>query len=111
MTEADIVPWHSIPSAERPWAVYAVVRQLQPNAFGATIQEEIERRHQKDVSAGWLYTTLDRLQTDGYLRCERKEEGLRTRGGRARIYWYPTGKPRLEEPHAAADWDQGVQPA
>jgi short subunit dehydrogenase-like uncharacterized protein len=96
--------------------VYAIVRQLQPTAYGAVIQEEIEQRHQKDVSAGWLYTTLDRLEQGGYLRSELKEMTdplvRAARGGRVARFWYPTAKRRPEpQSSAVSDWDDGLQPA
>jgi|SRR5687767_13685437 len=36
-------------------------------AYGATIREEIERRTGRQVSAGAIYTTLDRLEARGLL--------------------------------------------
>lgn len=37
------------------------------DAYGATIREEIERRTSRQVSAGAIYTTLDRLEARGLL--------------------------------------------
>lgn len=116
MTDSDIVPWRTIRWADRPWAVYTIVRQLQPNAYSLSIYDEIERRHQKDVSLGWLYTTLDRLEKEGYLRSERRymtdPEAHAARGGRPARFWYPTGKRRPQpQDSTAPDWDLGLQPA
>ena len=36
-------------------------------AYGATIRDEIERRTGRQVSAGAIYTTLDRLEARGLL--------------------------------------------
>ena len=115
-TESDIVPWRSIRWRDRPWAVYTIVRQLQPNAYSLTIYDEIERRHQKDVSLGWLYTTLERLETEGYLRSERKfvadAEIHAARGGRPARFYYPTGKRRPESRrNTTIDWEGAFQPA
>jgi PadR family transcriptional regulator PadR len=37
------------------------------DAYGATIRDEIERRTGRQVSAGAVYTTLERLEARGYL--------------------------------------------
>ena len=37
------------------------------DAYGATIRDEIERRTGRQVSAGAIYTTLDRLEDRGLL--------------------------------------------
>ncbi|HUR19245.1 MAG TPA: PadR family transcriptional regulator [Vicinamibacterales bacterium] len=37
------------------------------DAYGATIRDEIERRTGRQVSAGAIYTTLDRLEARGLL--------------------------------------------
>jgi PadR family transcriptional regulator, regulatory protein PadR len=46
--------------------VLFAVAQVE-DAYGATIREEIERRTGRQVSAGAIYTTLDRLEGRGLL--------------------------------------------
>ena len=46
--------------------VLFAVAQIE-DAYGATIREEIERRTGRQVSAGAIYTTLDRLEGRGLL--------------------------------------------
>ena len=90
--------WREIPSKERRWAVYDAVRQLQPHAYGAVIQTYIEEQHAHDISAGRLYTLLDGLVQEGYLRMEtmqRPDPEVDARRGHRKIrLFFPTGKPR-----------------
>jgi PadR family transcriptional regulator PadR len=63
----------------------AIVR-LGPDAYGATIRREIERRTDRRLSISGVYTTLDRLERKG---CVRSWIGDPTpeRGGRRRKYF------------------------
>ncbi len=47
-------------------AVLFAVAQVE-DAYGATIRDEIEKRTGRQVSAGAIYTTLDRLEARGLL--------------------------------------------
>src|SRR5262245_57243560 len=47
--------------------VLFAVAQLD-DAYGATIRDEIEQRTGRQVSAGAIYTTHDRLETRGLVR-------------------------------------------
>jgi hypothetical protein len=98
MTETIDTPWRQIPRRDRPWVVYTIVRQIQPNAYPFPIGNEIEKRHGHEVSLGWLHVTLDRLEKEGYLRSERRyvtdPRAHAARGGRAARFYYPTGKRR-----------------
>jgi DNA-binding PadR family transcriptional regulator len=65
--------------------LFALVR-LGADAYGVTIREEIEARTGRAVSAGALYTALDRLETRG-LVASRLGEPTPERGGkRKRLY-------------------------
>ncbi len=44
--------------------LFALV-SLEEDAYGASIRREIERRTGRDVSAGAVYTVLERLETHG----------------------------------------------
>jgi DNA-binding PadR family transcriptional regulator len=58
----------------------AAVR-LGDDAYGAAIRQEIEDKTQRRCSIGALYTTLDRLETKGFLKT-RMGEATPVRGGR-----------------------------
>lgn len=60
----------------------AVVR-LGEEAYGAAIRRELRDRAGRDVSAGTIYPTLDRLERKGLVTSE-KSEPLPERGGRSR---------------------------
>lgn len=101
--------WRQLPASQRRWAVYDAVRRLQPYAHGAAIQTEIEEQHAHDISAGRLYTFLDGLVQEGYLRMESKRhpdpETDRDRGHRKAQFFYPTGKPRPVKKEKSAIFD------
>jgi DNA-binding PadR family transcriptional regulator len=75
-------------------AVIAAVR-LRENAYGVTIRREIAERTGRDVSFGAVYTTLERLQTKGYVS-SRMGEPTPERGGRAKRFF------RIEAPGITA---------
>jgi PadR family transcriptional regulator PadR len=65
--------------------LFAVLR-LGKDAYGARVRREIEERTGKSVSAGAVYTGLDRLQTRG-LVSSRLGSGTPSRGGRRKKYY------------------------
>jgi DNA-binding PadR family transcriptional regulator len=65
--------------------LYAVLR-LGRDAYGARVRQEIEACTGKSVSAGAVYTGLDRLQARG-LVSSRLGEATSRRGGRRKKYW------------------------
>ena len=65
--------------------LFAVLR-LGRNAYGVAIRQEIARQTGRDVSAGAVYTGLDRLQSHGYL-ISWEGETAPARGGRRRKYY------------------------
>src|SRR6476660_5019754 len=67
----------------------ALVR-LGKDAYGRAILNEVQSRQNRDVSAGAVYATLERLETKG-LAASRLAPGTAIRGGRARRYFVPTG--------------------
>lgn len=56
---------------------------LGSNAYGMTVRREIEQRTGRDVSIGAIYTTLQRLETKGYVSST-VGEPTAERGGRAK---------------------------
>src|SRR6476646_11831859 len=67
----------------------ALVR-LGKDAYGRAILNEIQVRLNRDVSAGAVYATLERLEAKG-MASSRLAPGTAIRGGRARRYFAPTG--------------------
>jgi PadR family transcriptional regulator PadR len=67
----------------------ALVR-LRRDAYGRAILNEVQKRLDRDVSAGAVYATLERLEAKG-LVSSILAPGTAIRGGRARRYFAPTG--------------------
>ncbi len=84
--------------AEFEFCVMLAIAHLGDDAYGATVRQEIERRTDRPVSVGALYTTLARLDAKGLLilRTVRSEPGQR---GRARRYCKltPAGSRALQQ--------------
>jgi PadR family transcriptional regulator, regulatory protein PadR len=68
----------------------AVVR-LGEDAYGVPIADTIEAASGREVAAGSIYITLDRLEEKGFLT-SRLGESTPERGGRAKTYFQVTGK-------------------
>jgi DNA-binding PadR family transcriptional regulator len=68
--------------------VLALLR-LQDRAYGVTVRQEIELRTQRDVSIGAVYTTLDRLETKGYVTSQLGDP-TPERGGRSKRFFRVT---------------------
>ena len=68
----------------------ALIR-LGTNAYGVTIRQELAKRTGKDISVGAAYTTLERLERNGYVSSWMGEP-TPERGGRAKRYF------RIEAP-------------
>jgi len=67
-------------------AVLVGVVHLGEDAYGRAVLRESEERLGRDVSAGAIYATLDRLEAQGLLT-SRLDDGTLARGGRARRYY------------------------
>ena len=66
-------------------AVMLAILRLGPDAYGRTILHEVGKSLNRKVSAGAVYTTLDRLEKRGLLGSQ-LAEGPPVRGGRLRRY-------------------------
>lgn len=71
-------------------AVLLALIHLGKDAYGRAILNEIQVRLNRNVSAGAVYATLERLETKG-LASSKLAPGTAIRGGRARRYFAPTG--------------------
>ena len=69
--------------------------QLDPEAYGVAIRDEIEERTGRRVALGAVYTTLLRLE-DKRLVASRVGEPSPERGGRRKKYYRPTAAGRRE---------------
>ncbi len=77
------------------------VLQLEDEAYGVSIRENIEERTRRTVSIGAIYTTLGRLEERGLVRA--RTEKPRGRTGRPRKYYAlsPEGARELRESYAS----------
>jgi DNA-binding PadR family transcriptional regulator len=66
--------------------VLLAILRLGDEAYGVPIRREIEEQTGRAVARGALYTTLDRMETKGYLT-SRVGDPTPRRGGRARRYF------------------------
>src|SRR5437773_1838229 len=85
-------------------AVLLALIRLGKDAYGRAILNEVQARLKRDVSAGAVYATLERLETKG-LVSSKLAPGTAIRGGRARRYFIPTGAGvrALKDAKAATD--------
>jgi DNA-binding PadR family transcriptional regulator len=81
----------------------ALVR-LGGDAYGRAILVEVQTRLEREVSAGAVYATLERLEAKSYA-ASRLAPGTAIRGGRARRDFVPTaaGLRALNDAKSAAD--------
>jgi DNA-binding PadR family transcriptional regulator len=68
---------------EFEYLVLTAAIHLDEDAYGAAIRREIEAATERRCSIGALYTTLDRLETKGYVKTW-MGESTPQRGGRAK---------------------------
>jgi DNA-binding PadR family transcriptional regulator len=83
-------------------AVLLAILRLDADAYGRAVLHQAQELLQRNVSAGSVYTTLDRLEARG-LVSSRLAEGTPVRGGRARRYYTVAGKgiEALSDAHSA----------
>lgn len=66
--------------------VLASLIRLGDNAYGVAIRNEIEKRAEREVSVGALYSTLSRLEEKKYVHSH-VGEATAERGGRAKRFY------------------------
>jgi DNA-binding PadR family transcriptional regulator len=71
--------------------VLLAVMRLGEGAYGVPIADAIEEASGREIAAGSIYITLDRLESKG-LVASRLGEPTPERGGRAKTYFRVTGK-------------------
>jgi PadR family transcriptional regulator PadR len=62
---------------------------LGENAYGVTIQSEIQKRMNRNISRGALHTALTRLDEKGYIQSQQGDP-TPERGGRRKRYYEVT---------------------
>jgi PadR family transcriptional regulator, regulatory protein PadR len=76
--------------------------ELQDSAYGAAVRQEIHARSGRDVSINAVYTTLDRLESKGFLKSW-VGDPTPQRGGRRRKFYAlrPAGVAALRQAYRA----------
>ena len=64
-------------------SIMLAILHLEDGAYGVTIRREMERRLEREIVVGALYTTLERLERKGYVRSAMSAP-TPERGGRAK---------------------------
>jgi DNA-binding PadR family transcriptional regulator len=85
-------------------AVLLSIVRLGENAYGRAILKEVQTRLERDVAAGAVHATLERLEKKGVLT-SRLGPGTAVRGGRARRFYrlQPKGLRALNDARVALD--------
>lgn len=85
-------------------AVLVALVRLGNDAYGRAVLVEVQQRLEREVSAGAVYATLERLEAKS-LASSRLAPGTAIRGGRARRYFIPTaaGLRALNDAKSATD--------
>ena len=89
-----------MPNALGPFEqqILLALMHLGADAYGLTIREEIEGRTGRSISAGALYTALDRLETRGLVASRLGDPTPQRGGKRKRLYTVePAGERALTE--------------
>ncbi|MEP1143308.1 MAG: PadR family transcriptional regulator [Henriciella sp.] len=88
--------------------VIGALMRLGEEAYGVSIINEIDRRTGRDVSAGALYATLNRLEKKGYVRAHMGEASA-VRGGRAKRFFEVTTEGRAQVERSSVALHQMMQ--
>ena len=85
-------------------AVLLAIVRLREDAYGRAILKEVKMRLERDVAAGAVHATLERLEKKG-LVSTRLGSGTPVRDGRARRFYrmQPAGLRALNEARAAVN--------
>ena len=85
-------------------AVLLAIVKLRDNAYGRAILKEVQARLERDIVAGAVHATLERLEEKGLI-ASRLGSGTPVRDGRARRFYrlQPSGLRALNDARAAID--------
>lgn len=81
------------------------ILQAGENAYGVEVRRELEESTGRRVSRGAFYTTLDRMESKGYLRWSSRPVDSEWRGGKPQRHFEVTGEglEQLRRSRAALD--------
>jgi PadR family transcriptional regulator, regulatory protein PadR len=71
--------------------VMLAILRKQPDAYGVSIYEELEKRLDKEVPMATIYATLETLEKKGFVK-SKQGQATAERGGRAKMFFEITGK-------------------
>jgi len=74
------------PIGELEQLILLAILRLGPNAYGLSIARELEAQAGRRLSRGALYTSLDRLETKGFLRWKLEAGGPERQSLPKRVY-------------------------
>lgn len=74
------------PVGELEQLVLLSILRLGSEAYGSRVARELEREAGRHLSRGALYTTLDRLETKGFVRWKTQAGGAERKGLPLRVY-------------------------
>ena len=85
-------------------AVLLAVIRLGDDAYGRAVFKQVAERLQREIAAGAVHATLERLEGKGFVT-SRLGPGTEIRGGRARRYYRlsPAGLCALNDARAAVE--------
>jgi PadR family transcriptional regulator PadR len=85
-------------------AVLLAIVRLRDDAYGRAILKEVQARLERDIVAGAVHATLERLEEKGLI-ASRLGSGTPVRDGRARRFYrlQPSGLRALNDARAAID--------
>jgi PadR family transcriptional regulator PadR len=92
--------------------ILLTVIRIGADAYGASVQAEIEERGGRDVSISAVYTTLDRLEAKGLVR-SRIGESTPQRGGKRKKHYEitPAGTRALRDAYELMKrMTKGIEP-
>ncbi|MES2623873.1 MAG: PadR family transcriptional regulator [Pseudomonadota bacterium] len=69
----------------------AILRLKAVGAYGVSIRNEISEHTKRNPTPGAIYTTLERMETKGFVKSS-EGEATPERGGRAKRYYHVTVK-------------------
>ena len=85
-------------------AVLLAVLRLRDEAYGRAILKQVQTRLEREIAAGAVHATLDRLEKKGMLT-SRLEPGTEVRAGRPRRYYVldPSARDALNQARAVVN--------
>jgi DNA-binding PadR family transcriptional regulator len=85
-------------------AVMLAIVRLREQAYGRAILREVQERLERQIAAGAVHATLERLEDKGLI-ASRLGSGTPVRGGRARRFYrlLPAGVRALNDARAVVD--------